>query len=259
MFGLLGRGGAWDEVVLSGLERHTADLSIEAARAQRHLVIVGAQRRAAHLDLAALRRSGRRLADVVSRNTRHQMMRARRLYAAIGPISLRAARTADEALAMLEQLKALHQKSWQRRGAPGCFATPSFERFHHDLIRDRFRHGEIQLLCAAAGNQAIGYLYNFAHGDRIYAYQSGFNYAADGRLKPGLVTHAMAIERAMREGYTTYDFMAGENRLKASFASHWRDMVWLSVQRPSAIAWLQRRLAGLRTARALRVASMPYL
>ena len=38
----------------------------------------------------------------------------------------------------------------------------------------------------------------------------------------------------MREGYTTYDFMAGENRLKASFASHWRDMVWLSVQRPSA-------------------------
>ena len=35
----------------------------------------------------------------------------------------------------------------------------------------------------------------------------------------------------MREGYVTYDFMAGENRLKASFASHWRDMVWLSVQR----------------------------
>ena len=38
--------------------------------------------------------------------------------------------------------------------------------------------------------------------------------------------------------------MAGENRLKASFASHWDDMVWLAVQRPSALSWLERRLAG---------------
>ena len=132
MLGLLGRGGTWDEVVLGGLEHHTAELSIEAARARRRPVIVRAQRRAAHLDLAALRRSGRRLADALSRNTRHQLMRTRRLYAAIGPLSLRAARTADEALAMLEQLKALHQKSWRRRGEPGCFATPIFETFHRD-------------------------------------------------------------------------------------------------------------------------------
>jgi CelD/BcsL family acetyltransferase involved in cellulose biosynthesis len=250
--GLLARGGAWDEMVLGGLERHAADLSLEAGRAERHPVLVRAQRRAAHLDLAGLRRSGSDLADVLSGNTRHQLMRARRLYAAIGPISLRAARTADEAVAMLEQLKALHQKSWQRRGERGCFATPSFETFHRDLIRDRFRHGEIKLLCAAAGNQAFGYLYNFAYGDRIYAYQSGFDYAADGRLKPGLLTHALAIERAVREGYATYDFMAGENRLKASFASHWRDTVWLSVQRASGGFWLEPRLAGakLRLARA---------
>ena len=44
---------------------------------------------------------------------------------------------------------------------------------------------------------------------------------ADGRLKPGLVTHALAIEQATRAGFAVYDFMAGENRLKASFASHW--------------------------------------
>jgi CelD/BcsL family acetyltransferase involved in cellulose biosynthesis len=243
MLGLVGRGHACDEVILGGLERVTAELSIEAARAQRRPVTVRAQRRAAHLDLAALRRSGGRLAHALSRNTRHQLMRARRLYAAIGPLSLRAASSADEALAMLEQLKALHQRSWRRRGQPGCFATPIFETFHRDLICERFRSGEIQLLRAAAGDQAIGYLYNFAYGDQIYAYQSGFDYAADGRLKPGLLTHALAIEQAMREGYATYDFMAGENRLKTSLASQWRDIVWLSVQRPSAAVRLERRLA----------------
>jgi hypothetical protein len=40
--------------------------------------------------------------------------------------------------------------------------------------------------------------------------------------------------------------MAGENRLKASLASHWRDMVWLSVQRPSAAFWLERQLAAAK-------------
>jgi CelD/BcsL family acetyltransferase involved in cellulose biosynthesis len=243
----LTRRGAFDEVVLGGLDSRSAELCVEAARAQGREVVVRQRRRSAHLDLAQLRRSGGGLADALSGNTRHQLMRARRIYEAAGPLSLRAARTADEALAMLEQLKALHQQSWRRRGAPGCFATPSFEAFHRDLIGERFRHGEIRLLCAAAGGQAIGYLYNFAYANRIYAYQSGFDYAADGRLKPGLVTHALAIEQALREGFAVYDFMAGENRLKAGFASHWSDMVWLSVRRPSAASWLERQLAGAQS------------
>jgi len=47
------------------------------------------------------------------------------------------------------------------------------------------------------------------------------------------VTHALAIEHATRAGFAVYDFMAGANRLKASFASHWTEMVWLEVRRPA--------------------------
>ena len=147
---------------------------------------------------------------------------------------------------MLDLLTALHQTSWRRRGQPGCFAAPTFESFHRDLIRARFASGEIQLLVAAAGDQPIGCLYNFVHGDRIYAYQSGFDYMADGRLKPGLLTHALAIEEATRAGFAAYDFMAGENRLKASLASHWTEMLWLKVQGLSAVAWLDRQLLDLK-------------
>ena len=50
----------------------------------------------------------------------------------------------------------------------------------------------------------------------------------------------------MREGYAIYDFMAGENRLKASFASHWRDTLWLSVQRASAALWLEGQVAAAK-------------
>ena len=253
---LTGRGG-WDQVRLAGLAAPCRRLCLEAARAQGRDVVVQHHRRSAHLDLAALRRSGRELADGLSRNTRHQLARAHRLYGASGAVTLRSAESVEEALAMLDRLKALHQTSWRRRGQPGCFAAPWFESFHRDLIRARFSSGEIQLLAAAAGDRPIGYLYNFAHGDRVYAYQSGFDYVADGRLKPGLVTHALAIEQATRAGFATYDFMAGENRLKASFASHWTEMVWLAVQGPSAISWLDRRLVDLK--KRMRAAESPWM
>src|SRR5918996_574376 len=233
---LLGRG-ANTEVVFGGLAGPTAAACGAAARSQNLDVLVRERRPFAWLDLDELRRTGRPFAEALSRNTRHQLVRARALYQASGPLSLRPAQSADEALHMLDRLKMLHQRSWRQRGRPGCFAAAGFEAFHRDLIRDRFRHGETRLLCASAGDRPFGYLYNFAKGGRIYAYQSGFDYPADGRFKPGLVSHALAIEQALRDGFAVYDFMAGENRLKASFASDWGEMVWLAVRRRSALSW----------------------
>jgi CelD/BcsL family acetyltransferase involved in cellulose biosynthesis len=245
------RERGWDELVLGGLEARTAAACIEAARSLDLGIVVRQRRSSASLDLEGLRRSGRVFADVLSRNTRQQLARSRRLYEAIGPLRLRTAQSAKEALDMLDRLKVWHQRTWQRRGRPGCFASPAFEAFHRDLIRNQFGHGEIRLLCASAGERPLGYLYNFAKANRIYAYQSGFDYAADGRLKPGLVSHALAIEQALRDGFAVYDFLAGANRLKASFASDWDDMVWLALQRRSARSWLDHRVAALK-ARARR-------
>ena len=246
LLGTLTRAPGWDELVLGGLDRRTAEACIEAAGAQDLGIVVRRRRASAHHDLEELRQSGRTLADVLSRNTRQQLARSRRLYEASGPLRLHAAQGTDEALAMLDRLKAWHQRTWQRRGQPGCFASPVFEAFHRELIRTRFRHGEIILLCASAGDRPFGYLYNFARAGRIYAYQSGFAYADDGRLKPGLVSHALAIEQARRDGFGVYDFLAGENRLKASLASDRDDMGWLALQRRCARAWLERRVAGLK-------------
>jgi CelD/BcsL family acetyltransferase involved in cellulose biosynthesis len=232
---------------MGGLAMPTAVVCMRAASTQNLELVVRDRRPSARLDLERLRQQKGGFVASLSRNTRHQLLRARRLYELAGPIRLRAARNADEALAMLDNLKVLHQATWRRRGRPGCFAAPAFEAFHRDLIRDRFDHGEIRLLCARAGDQSFGYLYNFAHGDRIYAYQSGFDYPADGRLKPGLVSHAMAIEQALGDGLAVYDFMAGDNRLKASFASDRDDMVRLAIRRRSYRTWLERRRLELCT------------
>ena len=77
----------------------------------------------------------------------------------------------------------------------------------------------------------LGYLYNFRLGNRVYAYQSGFD-DSDRRERPGIVTHFLAIRHAFRSGARVYDFMAGRNRLKESFATRCEPMLWQTVQQP---------------------------
>ena len=66
---------------------------------------------------------------------------------------------------------------------------------------------------------------------RVCAYQSGFNFDADSRLKPGLVAHSLAVEYNLRMGANIYDFMAGEGQHKRSLASNFEAMIWLVVYR----------------------------
>ena len=76
-----------------------------------------------------------------------------------------------------------------------AFASGFFADFHRALVTKQSDTGEIQLLRISAGKKLIGSLYNFVKNGRIYAYQSGFNYDPDPRLKPGLVSHCLAIEQ----------------------------------------------------------------
>ena len=74
-----------------------------------------------------------------------------------------------------------------------------FEPFHRLLIERSFSEGGIQLLRACAGEQVVGYLYNFRLGNRVYAYQSGFD-DADRRERPGIVTHALGDQACLPIG-----------------------------------------------------------
>jgi hypothetical protein len=61
--------------------------------------------------------------------------------------------------------------------------------------------------------------------------QSGFD-DADRRERPGILAHALAIAHAFQTGAQVYDFRAGRNRLKESFATRCEPMLWQVVQQP---------------------------
>lgn len=202
-------------------------------------------RPAPFVDLDRVRQGGDPLAHL-SANARGQIRRSLRRFAEAGEVVLARAESESEALAWLDALIALHQRSWQARGKPGAFADPFMRRFHRALVARALPHGEVDLLRLSAGERVLGYLYNLRRDGHVCAYQSGFDpAAADSHRKPGLVAHLLAIGRAAEEGAGLYDFLAGEDRYKRSLATGSRDLVWTELVRPVSLVGFVARLRRL--------------
>ncbi|HSU07187.1 MAG TPA: GNAT family N-acetyltransferase [Acetobacteraceae bacterium] len=205
------------------------------------------------VDLNAVRDAGKTYLDSLNANTRQQIRRSMRLYDEQGELKAERATDIPTALAWLDGLKQLHQVQWQARGKPGGFAFPFFESFQRRLITACIPGGSVELVRITRGEQPIGYLYNLIRNGHVLAFVSGFLYEADKRLKPGLVCHALAIERHLREAASIYDFLAGDTRYKSNLGAPGPYFVYLLVQRPTATTRAERILRrGWERVRALR-------
>lgn len=227
----------WDEIYLDGVNIAWCALAESAAGN----VLVRQKSPCPFVDLAAL--EDRDYLAELSPNTRHQIRRAHRRY---GNVHVDVAHTIESARATWRDMKELHQAYWHGRAQTGAFDNPVFEAFHQRLIAERLASDEIQLLRVTGDLGLIGCLYNFVHRGRVYAYQSGFVYSNDNRLKPGLVSHHAAIELNRTLGHRYYDFLAGEARYKRSLAKEANQLVWIVVQRPRIAFALENFLRRLK-------------
>lgn len=180
---------------------------------------------------------------LLSRGVRQHIRRSQRFYA-VEP-TMTAASSVEQALHFMDRLKDLHQASWHRRGRAGAFAEPFFEAFHRRLIEENFASGHVELVRIAAGDEDIGYLYNFIYGDRVYFYQSGLRYFDDNRARPGLVSHHLCIEAHAKAGRQYYDFMAGAQRYKTDLGGRSSGrLTWIELRRPLADVFAGRSRAS---------------
>ena len=183
----------------------------------------------------------------LSRNTRSQISRSLRLYESRGNLAITPSATLGEAHDRLAAMADLHQQRWVAAGQPGAFALPIFAEFHQRVLARGFAAGEADVLRITAGAHEIGYLYNFYCDNEVYAYQNGFQYAADQRLKPGLVSHLLAFAYYRRAGATRYRFLAGDSRYKRSLSTGSYDLHWLVLERDD---WRRRAEVLARRLRA---------
>jgi len=177
----------------------------------------------------------------LSKRTRTHIRRTIKYYDTLGEIRLHQAASIEEALGMLENLIALKELIWSKKDGKSSL-NEHFLRHSTALIKDRFKSGEIQMLKIQAGQQIIGYIYNFVYRGHVYFYQSGFNYETDNKVSPGLLANAEAIVYNARLGNKVYDFLAGDEHYKECFANNKSSMVWARILKPSIKTFAMKTL-----------------
>ena len=233
----------WDELYVSGVEKQQANAYLKAAETVSGIEpVVRFKRPYFFVDLKNIRAKETDYLQSLSANTRYQIRRSKRFYEKMGPVELRAAGSLDETMHMFNQMKKIHQHSWTRRGTSGAFLSNYSRDFHNKLIELAVPRGQIQILQASAGDFHFGYLYNFVMHGVVYNYQSGFVYEDDGRYKPGLLTHSLAIEHNLAAGHDTYDLLMGDQRFKRSLALSEAHMLALVLRQSRVKLRLEEQL-----------------
>jgi D-aspartate ligase len=151
-------------------------------------------------------------------------------------------------------LAALHGERWAGGGA---FASPRFRDFHDEVMAALLAEGALELLWITVGGEPFAAAYDIVRRGRVYYYQSGRRLDVPRNIRPGIVLHARAVERAIAAGHREYDFLLGTQRYKRELATACRSVVRLrAVRSPGALREEARRLAdrSRAAARAVRTA-----
>lgn len=220
--------GRWDEWRFGGI----GDDYLRLLKATGLRVHAYASKHSGVIDLDVLRERKQDYLSTLSSNTRYQIRRALKLYGERGAVTVTPAKTGADFARHLDGMIDMHQKYWIARGGRGAFGYPFLSTFHREIVLTRGPLGEIELLRIAAGDFEIGYLYNFTWGGKVGAYLSGFNYEEDSKLKPGLVSHYLAIEHHLAGDAHVYDLLAGDMQYKRSLSMESPPMYWLDLQQP---------------------------
>jgi CelD/BcsL family acetyltransferase involved in cellulose biosynthesis len=147
----------------------------------------------------------------LTRHSRHELLRKRRR---IGAHDLR---TADEAT-LDDDLDTFFAFFRQAHGAKGTFMTRSIEAFMRATTRATLDRRMLRLDVLERDGNPLAIALGFQNQSTYYLYNMAYDPAAR-RLSPGIVLVADAIERAIHDHLTDFDFMRGLERYKLEFGA----------------------------------------
>jgi CelD/BcsL family acetyltransferase involved in cellulose biosynthesis len=181
------------------------------------------------------------------RKRRKNLARARRILEQHG-VEVRLYTQPKELGPAIDTLIELHSLRWKRVQKSGTLGQPGFREFLKELS-----HAETQgrsfcrLYIMEARGRPVAAMLNFHYGKSALQFQNGFD--PDWELaqhSPGSLLILHAIQRAIEEGLTCYDFLRGAEDYKFHFATHFKNTTTLAIARTlPARAYLLARDAGL--------------
>lgn len=190
-------------------------------------------RTASPCPLLKLPGSARELTSFVSPSRLRHLRTARRRVARRGDGAIIEG-DIDNAVSLFRELVRLHRLRWQADSRKGVFTDPRVEAFHMAALPGLIELGIVRLYALTIGDAITGVYYGFLHKNRAYAYIGGYDpdFAFES---PGSVLLGHAIEEAVREGATVFDFLRGSEDYKYEWGAQDRWNVRLTLRRRGGI------------------------
>ena len=150
--------------------------------------------------------------NTLPRQLVHNLNYYRRRLASFGDVAIDCAdeNNFDE---LFEAFMRLHEARWHMNNMSGMLCDERVQRFLREAGQGLLSNGALRLYGLRIDERIVASLYGFHHARRTYYYLGGF----DPELKQysvGTILVAHAINEAMRERATEFDFLRGRERYK---------------------------------------------
>jgi CelD/BcsL family acetyltransferase involved in cellulose biosynthesis len=148
--------------------------------------------------------------------------------------------TAPERMeSVFNQLMELHRRRWQAKNVSHSFSTPDYVGFHRDVVRACAERDWIRFYGLAVEDRCVASLYCYRWRGQVFDFQAGFDPAYE-KMRPGQVLIAYALENAIAEGNTLFDFLRGEHSYKREWGTGARNTYVRTAYRHNPVAALYR-------------------
>jgi len=119
---------------------------------------------------------------------------------------------------LLTTLFDLHTARWKQRDLPGLLADDATQQFHRQVARRMLDAGMLCMYATRCNDRIVAVFYGFAMNGTVYYYLSGYEPSLE-KLSIGTIIVAHAIEAAVRDGATSFDFLRGAEEYKYAWGA----------------------------------------
>ena len=232
------RGIAWDSIVLRYLPTGSVLRELAAGSdLPGEVAVVDA----GICPIADLGGGFERFLERLSSKTRYRMRRCLRETDA-GHVRFVVADDANRA-SMFNDLRTLHQRHWEERGEPGCFAAERFVEFHRRLVAAWGPSGRALVAGIYADDGPIAMLYGFVEHGKYHSYQAGLRReSVPGVHSPGVFANLLLMKHVSERGVRIFDFLRGRSQYKLQLSTMRDGLIHVNVWREGVRAKLMRSL-----------------
>jgi CelD/BcsL family acetyltransferase involved in cellulose biosynthesis len=129
----------------------------------------------------------------------------------------------------LDDLFRLHGARWEGKDEPGVLASRAVRDFQREAVPQLAAAGMLRLYTLSIGATVAAAYYGLTHGDRTYAYLTGFDPDYDSE-SPLTVLTAHAFQSALGEGCREIDMLRGREPHKYQWGAVDRHNVKRSIR-----------------------------